>query len=184
MERIGRMPKSFPLWHGVEQTSPAIRKATVEQFPYLIAFEQRPRRRSCARHRSRKTSTDVLARSCGLRKRISTAIANDRQGRAVHNGGIGSHHKALWSIRETIASRFPRLSARDDCLLWSRRSPRHEVAVGIVRAEGREPDALQRWLSEDLDVRSDAAIAKEIAVHRVAWGLVSRSRRSHPRLSS
>lgn len=37
--RVGQMPEAFPLWPGVRQTSPAIRKAVVERFPYLVAFE-------------------------------------------------------------------------------------------------------------------------------------------------
>ena len=40
LERIGELPESFPMWPGTSQTSPVIRKATVEHFPYLIAFEQ------------------------------------------------------------------------------------------------------------------------------------------------
>ena len=40
LQRIGEAPKSFPRWPGTRQTSPTIRKATIERFPYLIAFEQ------------------------------------------------------------------------------------------------------------------------------------------------
>jgi len=40
LQRIGEVPESFPVWPGARQASPAIRKATVERFPYLIAFEQ------------------------------------------------------------------------------------------------------------------------------------------------
>ena len=41
LQRIGEAPESFPQWPGMREASPAIRKATVERFPYLIAFEQR-----------------------------------------------------------------------------------------------------------------------------------------------
>jgi hypothetical protein len=40
LQRIGEAPESFPNWPGTRQISPAIRKATIERFPYLIAFEQ------------------------------------------------------------------------------------------------------------------------------------------------
>ena len=37
-----------------------------------------------------------------------------------------------------------------------------KVAVGIVPAENAEADPLERWLSDDLDVRRDPAIGEEI----------------------
>jgi hypothetical protein len=37
-----------------------------------------------------------------------------------------------------------------------------KVAVGIVRAEGAEAQPLERWFSNDLDVRVDAAIGEQI----------------------
>ncbi len=37
-----------------------------------------------------------------------------------------------------------------------------KVAVGIVVAEGAEPAALERWLSDDTDVRTDSAVGHEI----------------------
>jgi hypothetical protein len=39
LQRIGEAPESFPKWPGTRQEVPAIRKAIVERFPYLIAFE-------------------------------------------------------------------------------------------------------------------------------------------------
>lgn len=36
--RIGTSPASFPIWPNTSAQI-AIRKATVEQFPYLVAFE-------------------------------------------------------------------------------------------------------------------------------------------------
>lgn len=38
-----------------------------------------------------------------------------------------------------------------------------KVAVGIVRSQGGEPDPLERWFSEDRDIRHDAAIEGEVA---------------------
>ena len=40
LQRIGESPASFPRWPSTQHTSPTIRKATIERFPYLIAFEQ------------------------------------------------------------------------------------------------------------------------------------------------
>ncbi|HKV77345.1 MAG TPA: hypothetical protein VJP02_04360 [Candidatus Sulfotelmatobacter sp.] len=37
-----------------------------------------------------------------------------------------------------------------------------KVVVGIVRDEGREPDPLERWLSEDIDVRSNPAVGEKV----------------------
>jgi hypothetical protein len=38
-----------------------------------------------------------------------------------------------------------------------------KIAVGIVPAEGADPDPLQRWFSDDADARSDPEIARQIA---------------------
>lgn len=40
LQRIGAAPELFPVWPGLSQTAPRIRKAVVEQFPYLVAFER------------------------------------------------------------------------------------------------------------------------------------------------
>jgi hypothetical protein len=37
-----------------------------------------------------------------------------------------------------------------------------KVVVAIVRDEGHEPDPLERWFSEDIDVRTDAAVGEEV----------------------
>jgi hypothetical protein len=37
-----------------------------------------------------------------------------------------------------------------------------KVVVSIVREEGHDPDPLERWLSENTDVRSDPAIGEKI----------------------
>src|SRR6266478_394940 len=37
-----------------------------------------------------------------------------------------------------------------------------KLVVGIVRIEGAEPDVLERWFSEDGDVRSDSVIGSEV----------------------
>jgi toxin ParE1/3/4 len=40
IDRIGNAPESYPAWPGMRAVEPLIRKATVQRFPYLIAFEQ------------------------------------------------------------------------------------------------------------------------------------------------
>jgi hypothetical protein len=37
-----------------------------------------------------------------------------------------------------------------------------KIVVAIVRDEGREPDPLERWFSEDTDVRSDLAVGEKV----------------------
>ena len=40
LDRIGNAPESYPAWPGTRAADPLIRKATVQRFPYLIAFEK------------------------------------------------------------------------------------------------------------------------------------------------
>ena len=40
LDRIGNSPESHPAWPGTRAVDPLIRKATVQRFPYLIAFEK------------------------------------------------------------------------------------------------------------------------------------------------
>jgi len=37
-----------------------------------------------------------------------------------------------------------------------------KVVVAIVRDEGREPDPLERWFSEDSDVRSNSVVGEKV----------------------
>ena len=39
LDRIGDAPETYPAWPGTPALDPLIRKATVQRFPYLIAFE-------------------------------------------------------------------------------------------------------------------------------------------------
>ena len=38
--RIGDAPESYPAWPGTFAVGPLIRKAIIQRFPYVIAFEQ------------------------------------------------------------------------------------------------------------------------------------------------
>jgi toxin ParE1/3/4 len=40
LDRIGDAPESFRAWPGTRAAGPLICKATVQRFPYLIAFEK------------------------------------------------------------------------------------------------------------------------------------------------
>ena len=40
LDRIGDGPESCPEWPRTRAVSPLIRKATIQRFPYLIAFEK------------------------------------------------------------------------------------------------------------------------------------------------
>ena len=40
LERIAEMPDSYPAWPGIRAVTPAIRKVTLQRFPYLIAFQR------------------------------------------------------------------------------------------------------------------------------------------------
>jgi len=40
LDRVRDAPESYPAWPGTQAVTPLIRKATVQRFPYLIAFEQ------------------------------------------------------------------------------------------------------------------------------------------------
>ncbi|HTF23542.1 MAG TPA: hypothetical protein VK937_06435 [Candidatus Limnocylindria bacterium] len=39
-----------------------------------------------------------------------------------------------------------------------------KIVVAIVRDEGREPDPLERWFSEDTDVRTNPAVGEKVLV--------------------
>jgi toxin ParE1/3/4 len=40
LDRIGEAPESYPAWTRTRAAAPLIRKATIQRFPYLIAFEK------------------------------------------------------------------------------------------------------------------------------------------------
>ena len=40
LDRIGDAPESYPPWPRTRVASPMIRKATIQRFPYVIAFEE------------------------------------------------------------------------------------------------------------------------------------------------
>jgi hypothetical protein len=48
-----------------------------------------------------------------------------------------------------------------------------KVAVGIIRTEDGETDSLERWFSEEADIRQDGAIEQEILAYILAQGAKS-----------
>jgi toxin ParE1/3/4 len=40
LNRIGGAPESYPAWPHTRTAGPLIRKATIQRFPYVIAFEK------------------------------------------------------------------------------------------------------------------------------------------------
>ena len=40
LDRIGDAPESYPPWPRTGAADPVIRKATIQRFPYVIAFEK------------------------------------------------------------------------------------------------------------------------------------------------
>ena len=40
LDRIGATPESYPAWPRTRAAGPLIRKATIQRFPYIIAFEK------------------------------------------------------------------------------------------------------------------------------------------------
>ena len=43
LDRVGDAPESYPAWPGTRAAGQLIRKATIQRFPYVIAFEERDR---------------------------------------------------------------------------------------------------------------------------------------------
>jgi len=40
LDRVSDAPESYPAWPGARAAGPPIRKATIQRFPYVIAFEK------------------------------------------------------------------------------------------------------------------------------------------------
>ena len=47
LDRIGDAPESYPPWPRTRAADPLIRKAIIQRFPYVIAFEEHERQCSC-----------------------------------------------------------------------------------------------------------------------------------------
>jgi hypothetical protein len=73
------------------------------------------------------------------------------------------YYKALWSLEKQSRRGFRGYPIATVAFYGPDDQRATKVAVGIVRAEGAEADPLERWFPEQTDVRSDLAIARQIA---------------------
>ena len=83
------------------------------------------------------------------------------------------HHKALWPLEKKSRRGFRGYPVATVAFYGPDDRHASKVAVGIVAAEGAEPYVLERWFSEDSDVRSDIGIAGEVSRFIVAHGAKS-----------
>lgn len=72
-------------------------------------------------------------------------------------------HKALWPLEKRARRGFRGYPVATVAFYGPNDQQATKVAVGIVRGEGVEADPLERWFSEQSDVRSDPDIAGQIA---------------------
>jgi hypothetical protein len=71
-------------------------------------------------------------------------------------------HKALWSLEKRSRRGFRGYPVATVAFYGPDDQQATKIAVGIVPAEGAEANPLQRWFSENPDVRSDPEIARQI----------------------
>jgi hypothetical protein len=72
------------------------------------------------------------------------------------------HHKAIWPLVKRSRRAFEGYPVATVAFYGPDDRRASKVAVGIVPAEGAEAAALERWFSDETDVRSDLAIARQI----------------------
>ena len=72
-------------------------------------------------------------------------------------------HKAFWPLEKRARRGFRGYPVATVAFYGPNDKQATKVAVGIVRGESVEADPLERWLSEQSDVRSDPDIAGQIA---------------------
>jgi hypothetical protein len=72
-------------------------------------------------------------------------------------------HKALWPLEKRARRGFRGYPVATVAFYGPNDQQATKVAVGIVRGESVEADPLERWFSEQSDVRSDPDIAGQIA---------------------
>lgn len=72
-------------------------------------------------------------------------------------------HKALWPLEKRARRGFRGYPVATVAFYGPNDQQATKVAVGIVRGESVEANPLERWFSEQSDVRSDPDIAGQIA---------------------
>jgi hypothetical protein len=68
------------------------------------------------------------------------------------------HHKALWPLTKKSNKGFHGYPAATVAFYGPDDRRASKVAVGIVTSEGTEPAEMERWFSDQGDVRDDAEI--------------------------
>jgi hypothetical protein len=81
---------------------------------------------------------------------------------AMSVGSKAMHHKAFWSLTKRSNQRFRGYPVATIALYGPDNRHASKVAVAAVPAEGAEPAELERWFSDDADVRDDPDIAAAI----------------------
>jgi hypothetical protein len=72
------------------------------------------------------------------------------------------HHKAIWPLEKRARRGYKGHPVATVAFYGPDDRRATKVAVGIVDREGAEAGPLERWFSEERDVRSDVTIAREI----------------------
>ena len=93
--------------------------------------------------------------------------------RSINDGGRNVHHKALWPLEKKSRRGFRGYPVATVAFYGPDDRLASKVAVGIVKAEGSEPEALERWFLEHSDIRSDTGIAAEVSRFIVGHGAKS-----------
>jgi hypothetical protein len=72
------------------------------------------------------------------------------------------HHKALWPLTKAANRGFRGYPIATLAFYGPDDRRASKVAVGIIRSEGAEASALERWFSDERDVRDDSDITAAI----------------------
>ncbi len=71
------------------------------------------------------------------------------------------HHKAIWTLEKQSRRGFRGYPVATVAFYGPDDRRATKVAVGIVQTEGAEADPLERWFSEETDVRADRLPLRE-----------------------
>ena len=83
------------------------------------------------------------------------------------------HHKAIWSLVKRTRRGFRGFPVATVAFYGADDRRATKVAVGILKTESGEADPLECWVSEEIDVRSDESIARQITEFIDAHGTKS-----------
>lgn len=72
------------------------------------------------------------------------------------------HYKPIWPLEKRSRRGFRGYPLATVAFYGPTDRVATKVTVGIIQAEGRDAEPLQRWFSDGSDVRSDAAIARAV----------------------